>query len=94
MGLAVTSVLAIAAGFILASLLFTALLIAGLVGGVWLWWQWRKLTRQTRQTRQTHTAAPMIIEGEYTIEAARPMLEDWNSPDREPPATLPPRQDS
>jgi uncharacterized protein HemY len=94
MGLAVTSVLAIAAGFILASLLFTALLIAGLVGGVWLWWQWRKLTRQTRQTRQTHTAAPMIIEGEYTIETARPLLEDWNAPDREPPATLPPRQDA
>lgn len=91
MGLAVTSVLAIAAGFILASLLFTALLIAGLVGGVWLWWQWRKLTRQTRQT---HAAAPMIIEGEYTIETARPLLEDLNAPDREPPATLPPRQDS
>ncbi len=91
MGLAVTSVLAIAAGLILASLLFTALLIAGLIGGVWLWWQWRKLARQARQAQ---AAAPLIIEGEYTVEASRSLLEDLNAQDREPPASLPPRQDS
>ena len=87
MGLAVTSVLAIAAGFILASLLFTVLLIGGLVGAIWLWWQWRKLARQVR------AAAPEIIEGEYTVEPARPMLEDLSAADREPPPVLPPRQD-
>lgn len=86
MGLAVTSVLAIAAGFILASLLFTALLIGGLVGAIWLWWQWRKLARQVR------AAAPEIIEGEYTVEPDRPLLEDLNAVDREPPPVLPPRQ--
>ncbi len=87
-GLAVTSVLAIAAGFILASLLFTALLIAGLVGAIWLWWQWRKVVQQVR------AAAPDIIEGEYTVEPSRPLLEDLNAANHNPTTASSPRQDS
>jgi len=88
LGLAVTSVLAIAAGFILASLLFTVLLIAGLAVGGWLWWQFRRLARSAR------AAAPDVIEGEYTVESAHPLLENRGAPDQEPPVSPPPRRPS
>ncbi|MBK8537668.1 MAG: hypothetical protein IPL59_22730 [Candidatus Competibacteraceae bacterium] len=85
LGLALTSVLAIAAGFILASLLFTVLLIAGLAVGGWLWWQFRRLGQSAR------AAAPNVIEGEYIIEPAHPLLENEGTPDREPPISPLPR---
>ena len=68
--LTVTSILAIAAGVVLASALFTILLVAGLAAAGWLWWQFRKLARQAQAT------APEIIDGEYTVEPGRPLLED------------------
>jgi hypothetical protein len=85
LGLALTSVLAIAAGFILASVLLTVLLIAGLVVGGWLWWQFRRLAQAAR------AAAPDVIEGEYTVESAPPLLEDRGTPNREPPVSPLPR---
>lgn len=72
--LTVTSVLAIAAGFVLASAIFAVLLVVGLAAGGWLWWRLRQLARQAQQ------AAPEIIEGEYTIEPMRPLLEDQRDP--------------
>lgn len=70
LGLVLTSGLAIVAGFALASLLFVVLLIAGVAAAGWLWWQYRQLISQVRR------AAPDIIEGDYTVEAAHPLLED------------------
>ena len=72
--LTVTSVLAIAAGFVLASAIFAVLLVVGLAAGGWLWWRLRQLARQTQQ------AAPEIIEGEYTVEPMSPLLEDRRPP--------------
>jgi hypothetical protein len=74
LGLALTSVLAVVAGFAIASVLFTVLLLAGLVAGGWLWWQYRRLVRQVRN------ATPDFIEGEYRIEPERPALEDRRTP--------------
>ena len=74
LGLGLTSVLAVVAGFALASVLFVVLLTAGLALGGWLWWQFRRLARQARST------APTVIEGEYTIVSAYPALEDRQSP--------------
>lgn len=88
LGLALTSVLAIAAGFILASVLLTVLLIAGLAVGGWLWWQFRRLAQAAR------AAAPDVIEGEYTVEPAHPLLEDRGTPNREPPVSPLPRRPS
>ena len=85
LGLALTSVLAIAAGFILASVLLTVLLIAGLAVGGWLWWQFHRLAQAAR------AAAPDVIEGEYTVESAPPLLEDRGTPNREPPVSPLPR---
>ncbi len=85
LGLALTSVLAITAGFILASLLFTVLLIAGLAVGGWLWWQFRRLAQSAR------AAAPDVIEGEYTVESAPPLLGAEGKPDREAPVSPLPR---
>lgn len=73
LGLATVSVLAVIAGFTVASLLFAVLLVAGLAAGGWLWWQLRRLARQTRQARQ---AAPDILDAEYTVERDLPILED------------------
>jgi Zn-dependent protease with chaperone function len=70
LGLAATSVLVIAVGFAVASVLFVVLLAAGLVAGGWLWWRLRQLARQAQQ------AAPDFIDGEYTVEPDRPLLED------------------
>ena len=78
LGLALTSVLAIVAGFALASLLFTVLLITGLVAGGWLWWRLRSWARQAR------AAAPVIIEGEYRIVAEHPALTESRPPSRAP----------
>ena len=72
--LAVTSVLAIAAGFVLASAIFAVLLVVGLAAGGWLWWRLRQLARQAQQ------ATPEIIEGEYTVERMPPLLEDRRPP--------------
>ena len=76
--MALTSVLAIVAGFALASLLFTVLLITGLVVGGWLWWRLRGWVRQAR------AAAPVIIEGEYRIVAEHPALTESRPPSRTP----------
>lgn len=73
LGLALSSVLAIVAGFALASVLFVVLLVAGLVLGGWLWWQYRRLIGRT-------TAAPVIIEGEYAVVPEHPALEDRRIP--------------
>ncbi len=70
LGLTATSVLAVVVGFAVASVLFTVLLAAGLIAGGWLWWQLRRLVRQTQR------AAPDFIDGEYTVEPDRPLLED------------------
>ena len=70
LGLTATSVLAVVVGFAVASVLFTVLLVAGLIAGGWLWWRLRRLARQTQQ------AAPDFIDGEYTVEPDRPLLED------------------
>jgi hypothetical protein len=74
LGLALTSVLAVVAGFAVASVLLTVLLVAGLVFGGWLWWQFRRLARQAQK------AHPGFIEGEYTVVAERPALEDPRAP--------------
>lgn len=78
LGLALTSILAVVVGFAVASVLFAALLIAGLVAGGWLWWQYRKLARRARAAR------PDFIEGEYAIEPERPALEDRRAPTAQP----------
>ena len=73
-GLALTCVLALVAGFAVASVLFTVLLVVGLAFGGWLWWQLRRLTRQARK------AHPGFIEGEYTVVANQPALEHQPAP--------------
>jgi len=73
-GLALTSVLAIIAGFAVASVLFTVLLVVGLALGGWLWWQFRRLARQARK------AHPGFIEGEYTVVSDQPALEHQPAP--------------
>lgn len=78
--LTVTSVLAIGAGIVLASALFTLLLVAGLAAAGWLWWKVRQFNRQTER------AAPDIIDGDYTVELSQPLLEDQREP------SLPPRK--
>ncbi len=70
LGLAATSVLVVAVGFTVASVLFAILLVAGLVAGGWLWWRLRRLMHQAQQ------ATPDFIDGEYTVEPDRPLLED------------------
>ena len=76
LGLAVTSTVAIVAGFALASVLFIVLLIAGLAAGGWLWWQYRRIVIHARR------APPDIIERYYTVEPAQPLLEDQRTPFR------------
>ncbi len=68
--LTVVSVLAVTAGFILASAILVVLLVGGLAVGGWLWWRLRQLTRQAQ------AAHPEIIEGEYTVEPTPLLLED------------------
>ncbi|MDG4554687.1 MAG: hypothetical protein P9E24_10665 [Candidatus Competibacter sp.] len=70
LGLAATSLLAVAVGFAVASVLLVVLLVAGLAAGGWLWWRLRRLARQTQG------AAPDFIDGEYTVEPGPPLLED------------------
>lgn len=78
LGLALTSLLAVVAGFAVASVLFAVLLVAGLVAGGWLWWQYRKLARRARAAR------PDFFEGEYEIEPEQPALEDRRTPPVQP----------
>ena len=73
-GLALTSVLALVAGFAVASVLFTVLLVVGLAFGGWLWWQFRRLARQAQK------AHPGFIEGEYTVVSDQPALEHQRAP--------------
>lgn len=70
LGVGLVSALALIASFTIASLLLVVLLAVGLVVGGWLWWKLRRLLRQAQ------AAAPDIIEGEYTIVANPPALED------------------
>lgn len=70
LGLAATSLLAVVIGFAVASVLLVVLLVAGLAAGGWLWWRLRRLARQAQGT------APDFIDGEYTVEPDRPLLED------------------
>ena len=65
LGLALSSVLAIVAGFALASVLFVVLLVTGMALGGWLWWQYRRLVGRT-------ATAPLIIEGEYAVVPEHP----------------------
>jgi hypothetical protein len=76
LGLALSSVLAVVAGFALAWVLFAVLLVAGLALGGWLWWQYRRLARRT-------AAAPALIEGEYAVVPEPPALEDRRTPSAE-----------
>jgi hypothetical protein len=78
LGLALASIVAVVAGFAIASLLFTVLVVAGLAFGGWLWWQLRRLARQTQR------AAPTVIEGEYTVVPEHPALEDRRAPRPDP----------
>ena len=78
LGLALTSVLAVVAGFAVASVLFTVLLVAGLAFGGWLWWQFRRLARQAQKTH------PGFIEGEYTVVSDPPVLEHQPAPVAKP----------
>lgn len=78
LGLALSSVLAVVAGFALASVLLAVMLVAGLALGGWLWWQYRRLVRQARK------AAPDIIEGEYTVVPGHRALEHRRTPSAEP----------
>ncbi len=87
LGLAVTSVLAVVAGFALASLLFTVVLVAGLVAAGWLWWRFHQLARQMR------AEMPQFIEGEYTVVPAHLTLEDQGAPHQDRLSTIPPRHD-
>ena len=73
-GLALTSILAIVAGFAIASVLFTVLLVVGLAFGGWLWWQLRRLARRARK------AHPEFIESEYTVVSDQPLLERQQAP--------------
>jgi uncharacterized protein HemX len=84
--LTVTSLLAVAAGFVLASAIFAVLLVVGLAAGGWLWWRLRQLTRQAQK------AAPEIIDGEYTVEPMRPLLEDRRDPSPPPRQKTPRRR--
>jgi len=72
--LTVTSVLAVAAGFVLASAIFAVLLVIGLAVGGWLWWRFRQLTRQAQK------AAPEVLDGEYTVEPTQLLLADQRIP--------------
>ena len=67
-------VLSALAGFAIASVLFTVLLVAGLAFGGWLWWQLRRLARRARK------AHPEFIEGEYTVVSDQPLLERQQAP--------------
>ncbi|HAS52463.1 MAG TPA: hypothetical protein DCS21_12270 [Gammaproteobacteria bacterium] len=68
--LTVTSLMAIGVGIVLASALFSLLLVAGLAAGGWLWWKFSQFERRMEQ------AAPTIIDGDYTVEPSPLLLED------------------
>lgn len=70
LGLAIASTVVVVLGFAVASVLFIVLLLMGLVVGGWLWWRLRRLARQMAP------APPDFIDGEYTVESERPVLED------------------
>lgn len=88
LGLAASSVLVVMAGFALASLFFTVLLIAGLAVGGWLWWHFRRLARQA------HAAKPDFIEGEYTVEPTGRALDHQEASTSDRLSTTPPRHRS
>ncbi|MDS4028471.1 MAG: hypothetical protein RKO66_00115 [Candidatus Contendobacter sp.] len=79
LGLIVTSIAAVVAGFAIASLLFTILVVAGLAFAGWLWWRLRRLARRAQ------CAAPTVIEGEFTVVPDYPALEARTAPCSEPP---------
>ncbi|MFO1422772.1 MAG: hypothetical protein U1F70_03815 [Candidatus Competibacteraceae bacterium] len=79
LGLALTSIAAVVAGFAIASLLFTVLVVAGLGFAGWLWWRLRRLARRAQH------AAPTVIEGEFTVVPDYPVLEARTAPRPEPP---------
>ncbi|MBE2293731.1 MAG: hypothetical protein IAF00_02230 [Phycisphaerales bacterium] len=70
LGLAIASAVVVVLGFAVASVLFIVLLLTGLVVGGWLWWRLRRLARQMSP------ATSDFIDGEYTVESERPVLED------------------
>lgn len=86
LGLVVGGTVAVVASFAIASLLFIVLLAAGGAFAIWLWWNYRQLIQRTRK------ADPEVIEGEYTVEPAQPLLEDQRSPARRPRPNRNPRR--
>jgi hypothetical protein len=85
-GVGLATIATVVIGFITASLLFAILLTAGLIFAGFLWWQFRRLVREAK------TMNPQDLEGEYTVESTRLMLEDQHASDWEPhPDTPPPR---
>lgn len=85
-GVGLATIVTVVIGFITASLLFAILLTAGLIFAGFLWWQFRRLMREAQATQ------PQDLEGEYTVESTRLMLEDQNASDREPHPDGPPRR--
>ncbi|MDG4596260.1 MAG: hypothetical protein P9F75_11330 [Candidatus Contendobacter sp.] len=82
LGLALISVVAVVAGFAIASLLLTVLMVAGLGFAGWLWWRLRRLAQRAQ------CAAPTVIEGEFTVVPDYPALEARTAPRPEPLPSL------
>ncbi|MCB1918543.1 MAG: hypothetical protein KDJ28_01020 [Candidatus Competibacteraceae bacterium] len=85
-GVGLATVATVVIGFIAASFLFAILLTAGLIFTGFLWWQFRRLARAAQAMQ------PQDLEGEYTVESTRLMLEDQRAPDGEPSPDAPPRR--
>jgi hypothetical protein len=76
LGMVVGGAVAIVASFAVASLLFIVLLAVGGAVAIWVWWTYRQMIKNTRK------APPGLIEGEYTVDPAQPLLEDQRPPAR------------
>lgn len=73
-GLAIGAVVAMVAGFAVATLLFIVLLAVGGAAAIGLWWTCRRLIKRRRE------ADPTLLEGEYTVEPAQPRLQNQRMP--------------
>ncbi|MCB1777822.1 MAG: hypothetical protein KDI50_10330 [Candidatus Competibacteraceae bacterium] len=77
-GIGLATIATVVIGFITASFLFAIVLTAGLIFAGVLWWKFRRLVREAQAMQ------PQDLEGEYTVESTRLMLEDQNASDWEP----------